>query len=123
MKSYESDDDLDRALFALELDEPPADLRARILAATIYRAPLPVRAWESVAIGLLVAFVVWLAIVALQGGTAPLIAEGTAALSQTFAQFARLDVLFWIALGASAAFWISQLNLIVAPGASRTIRR
>ena len=30
-----TDDELDRALFALPLEEPPADLRARILAATV----------------------------------------------------------------------------------------
>ena len=37
---YDSDDALDRALFALPLEEPPADLRASILTATVYR-PAP----------------------------------------------------------------------------------
>ena len=35
-----TDDDLDRALFALPLEEPPADLHGRILAATVLR-PAP----------------------------------------------------------------------------------
>ena len=33
-----TDDDLDRALFALPLEEPPADLHRRIMAATVLRA-------------------------------------------------------------------------------------
>ena len=40
MNMYDSDDALDRALFALPLEEPPAGLRASILLATAYR-PAP----------------------------------------------------------------------------------
>jgi hypothetical protein len=43
-----TDDELERALFALPLEEAPAGLRDRILAATVYRVPVApaFRAWE-----------------------------------------------------------------------------
>ena len=67
---YDSDDALDRALFALPLEEPPEDLRASILTATVYR-PVPVfAAWEIAAIGAVAAVGIWFAVViALGGGT------------------------------------------------------
>ncbi len=45
----DDDDALDRALAALPLEEPPADLHARIMAATVYApapAGVPVPGWE-----------------------------------------------------------------------------
>ena len=39
MNYYDNDAALDHALFALPLEEPPGDLRARILSATIYQRP------------------------------------------------------------------------------------
>jgi len=33
-----TDDELDRALFALPLEEPPADMHQRIMSATVLRA-------------------------------------------------------------------------------------
>ena len=50
MMSYD-DDDLDRLLFALPLEEPPADLRASILTATAYRAAPVFKPWEVSIIG------------------------------------------------------------------------
>ena len=41
-----TDDDLDRALFALPLEEPPADLHRRIMAATVLRPAPEFRQWE-----------------------------------------------------------------------------
>lgn len=121
MKRYESDDELDRALFALELEEPPATLRGRILARTIYRAPVPVKPWEIWTIGAIAALAVWLIVLLLQG--APAFDRASATLGEAFSTFTRIDVLFWTALGASAAFWISQLNLTLAPGGSHAGRR
>ena len=56
---------LERALFALPLEEPPADLRGRILAATVYRPALPFKMWEVWVIGTLMALAVWLMIAVL----------------------------------------------------------
>ncbi len=61
-------DDLDRALFALDLEEPPADLRGSILRATIREpgAPLQaaVRPWNPILAGTCAAVAVWLVLAA-----------------------------------------------------------
>ena len=58
-----TDDELDRALFALPLEEPPADMHERIMAATVLRAGPAFRTWE-----------LWLlaAAAVLPSGTSPL---------------------------------------------------
>jgi hypothetical protein len=125
MKRYESDDELDRALFNLELEEPPADLRSSILAATIYRQeqPSPVRPWEVWALGIICAVLTWV-MVLLARGTAPGASVSIAAFAgEAVRLFSQPQTLFWIAIGGGAALWLSQLNLIVAPGASRATRR
>lgn len=123
MKHYESDDDLDRALFALDLEEPPAQLRSNILAATIYRAPLLVKPWEIWFIGALAALIVWLLIALLGGAQAGTFDRASDLVAQAVSAVTAPDVLFWLAIGAGAAFWISQLNLTVIPGTSRAPRR
>ncbi len=58
-------DDLDRALRALPLEEPPAGLRDSILAATVYAPPIPalaMRLWEVTGVGVWLAFAAWLAL-------------------------------------------------------------
>ena len=58
--NFDNDDALDRALFALPLEEPPADFRAGILSATIYR-PAPVFSFrELVTLSAICAVLVWL---------------------------------------------------------------
>ncbi len=57
-------DDLDRALFALPLEQPPPELRAAILRATVgaaLTAKPAFRPWEVVLVGLGLAVMVWLA--------------------------------------------------------------
>lgn len=46
-------DALDRALFALPLEEPPADLRSSILLSTAYRPVSPFSFWEIAVAGAL----------------------------------------------------------------------
>jgi hypothetical protein len=101
-------DDLDRALMALPLAEPPRDLRAKILARTIAR---PVAVFSTVEIWLIVtvgALVLWLGgLVALD---ANVLAPRTAGLWNVLS--ARLDtlltptVLMWAAVGGAIALWI-----------------
>ncbi len=69
MKRHYNDDDLERALFALDLEEPPADLRDSILARTIYRVPASasVRPWEIWLYGAMCAALVWLLFFVLRG--------------------------------------------------------
>ena len=123
MRTYENDDDLERALFALDLEEPPADLRASILAATIYRPPLPIKIWEIWTLGLVCAVLTWLLVLIARGSAAPLWSQIEMHGQPVLAAFLQPSVLFWIALGGGAALWISQLNLTLAPGVHRTIRR
>ncbi len=122
MKPYDTDDELEQALFALELEQPPRDLRAAILAATVYRAPATVKAWEIWAAGALCAVLVWFLLLIVRGGAIP---AGTidGYVRDALSVLAQPKLVFWAAVGAGAALWISQLNLTPAPGAARATRR
>jgi hypothetical protein len=105
--NYHSDDALDAALFALPLEEPPADLRAAILTATVYR-PTPVFSFRELAfLGLICAVMVWLVVEMIAGGTTlfqhSLQAVGTV-LVNTMSNGATLA---WIAAGGATAIWLS----------------
>lgn len=123
MKSYDSDDELERALFALPLEEPPADLRASILAATVYRPPMQVKAWEVWAFGAVSALLAWLLFLVAKGGAAPEFTAFEAYVNEGLKLFMQPSTLFWIALGGGASIWISQMNLTVAPGVQQARRR
>ncbi len=123
MKPYETDEELERALFGLELEEPPADLRSSILAATIYRTPMPVKPWEVWVLGAFCALLAWVAVLSTHGGSLPAFATLKIYLAAALATFARPDFLFWTALGGGLVLWISQLNLTPVAGALRASRR
>jgi len=111
MKRYDSDDELERALFGLPLEEPPADLRASILAATIYRAPAPFKAWEVWALGAIVALAVWLVWLIIAGG-ADRAFDTMALIGGEIATFFSQPLnLVWLTVGGATALWMSQLNL------------
>jgi hypothetical protein len=123
---YENDDELDRALCAIPLEEPPADLRASILAATIYRPALPAipfRLWEAWALGAAIAVVVWLCALIAGGGGDRAIASLDLLGSSALAVITQPLTLLWIALGGAAAFWLSQANFISVPLPQRFTRR
>ena len=111
-----TDDELDRALFALPLEEPPADLRPRILAATILRAPAPFKVWEYWLLGTAVAFAVWCTYFMLASTPAATerFLDNAGALVRTTG-LASLGTLFWLAIGMSSAWWISSLTLMPRP--------
>ena len=107
MNGHYTDDDLDLALFALELEEPPTDLRASILAATVYRpAPMFSRA-EIVALTLITTAIVDLIGFVIAGG-GTLFTHSVQALEtglvQTFSNFTTLG---WLAVGGATAIWLS----------------
>jgi len=108
-----TDDELDRALFALPLEEPPVDLRPRILAATIARPPLTFRAWEIWLIGTLAALMVWLAF--LVGTASPdlggTISRAVGSAVDALAALVSVSALMWTVLGVSCVVWISQFSL------------
>ncbi len=104
---YDSDDALDRALFALPLEEPPADLRASILTATVYRPAPLFKPWEIVTLGAVAAVACWLvALVVLSGGT--LFVHSLEAIGSTVEDaLSNYSTLAWIAAGGGAAIWLS----------------
>ncbi len=118
--NYEPHDDLDRLLFALPLEEPPSDLRASILASTIYRPSFPFKVWETWALGIVMALIAWLCVMIVRGG-----ADAFAGTVSLFGQF--FSTIFqsqglglWVALGGGIAFLLMILNpgpmLGVVPG-------
>ena len=118
-----TDDDLDRALFALPLEPVPAGLRERILAATIYRAPAAApafRTWElwllaaAIAIVGIVTFALLASVPDLGERSHIAVVNGLHALGLfSFRTYA------WFAVGVSAVWAISSLPLM--PGVRRTV--
>ncbi len=104
---YDSDDILDRALFALPLEEPPADLRASILTATVYRPAPLFKPWEIVLLGAVAAVATWLvALVVLGGGT--LFVHSLEAIGSASEDLLlNHSTLAWIAAGGAVAIWLS----------------
>jgi hypothetical protein len=104
---YDSDEALDRALFALPLEEPPSDLRAAILTATVYRPAPLFKPWEIALLGSLAAVATWLiALVVLGGGT--LFVHSLQIIGSSLADaFSNYATLAWIAAGGGAAIWLS----------------
>jgi len=122
-KYYDNDDELERALFALPLEEPPADLRASILAGTIYRQPLAVKPWEVWILGTIAALIVWLCALVIRGGAGPALINAENGVHAALVAVGQPAVLLWAAVGGAAATWFSQLNLTVSPGYQRANRR
>lgn len=123
MKSYDSDDELERSLFALELEEPPAGLRESILAGTVYRQPVTMNPWEMWSLAGLCALLVWVAVLLVHGTAQPAFSVGESYIGEALATLAKPQMLLWIAVGAGMVLWISQLNLTPVPGALRATRR
>jgi hypothetical protein len=113
------DDALDRALDALPLEEAPAGLHARIMAATVYRPEPAVKGWEVWLIGTLVAIAAWLSwlLVSTPHATERLATTLSHAID-TVGLTSEYTML-WMAVGVSAAWWISQLTV---PTSRRNIR-
>jgi hypothetical protein len=104
---YDSDDALDRALFALPLEEPPVDLRASILTATIYRPEPLFKLWELVTLATIAAVVVWLVTLIVLGGGA-LFSHSMQAIGITVLRaLSNYTTLAWLAAGGGTAIWLS----------------
>ncbi len=101
------DDALDRALFALPLEEAPADLRGSILSATVYRPAPMFTFYEVLGLGVLAAIVVALVTLVAMGG-ATLFVHSLETIGNTFARtFSNVATLSWIAAGGGTAVWLS----------------
>jgi hypothetical protein len=111
-------DDLDRAIFALPLDEPPAGLRESILRATVFApAVVPSPAMfgriEAILVGVILAVGVWLALVLV---TNPHAAESlAAAVSMLTRGLAGPMTVAWLATGALTALVLSSPGSLGLP--------
>ena len=99
-----TDDELDRLLAALPLEEPPAELRTSILAATVRRVPAePIDPWEAGAWGLLLAFAAWFI---------PHFSDLNgiiATIDRVAFALAQPTTLIWLTVGAAVAFAVSAV--------------
>ena len=104
---YHDDAELERALFALPLEEPPADLRASILTATVYRPAPPFSVWEATLIGAIAAVSIWLIALIAMGG-APLFVQTLSAIATAIERpLYHVTTLAWLAAGIATALWLS----------------
>jgi hypothetical protein len=111
-----TDDELDRALFALPLEEPPPDLHQRIMAATVLRAAPAFRQWE---LWLLAAAVTVAGAVAFYAFTSTPdpgthLSDSINAVLRTLGLFSR-STYVWLAIGLSSVWWISSLPFMATP--------
>lgn len=105
--NYDSDDALDRALFALPLEEPPADLRAAILTATVYRSAPVFKPWEIGALGAIAALLVWLIVTIVLGGGTLFMETLVTIGERAQTMLSNYTTLAWIAAGGGTAIWLS----------------
>jgi hypothetical protein len=104
---YRDDDALDRALFALPLEEPPANLRASILTATVYRHAPAFSFWEITGFGVMAAVFVWLVALIAMGGGALFTHTISAIVSTVAHPLSNVTTLAWVAAGVATAFWLT----------------
>jgi len=105
--NFDNDDALDRALFALPLEEPPADLRAAILTATIYR-PAPVFSFrELLVLAAICAVVVWLLTAVVLGGDSLFVHSLQALGIGAVHALGNTSLVLWAAAGGATAIWLS----------------
>jgi hypothetical protein len=110
-----TDDELDRALFALPLEEPLAGLRERILAATVYQIPVssPFKTWELWLLGVVLAAVAFVTFTLFSS-----VPDLGSRAQVTFVESMHSFGLFkpatyaWFAVGLSAVWAISSLPLM-----------
>jgi hypothetical protein len=105
-------DDLDRALRALPLEEPPAGLRDSILAATIYAPSVPalaMRFWEVTGVGVWLALAAWLGLAVISNHAAA--SQFAAFGSRVASVLSDTLTLEWLAAGMSLALTISFVTI------------
>lgn len=111
-----TDDELDRALFALPLEEPPADLHRRIMAATVLRTPPAFGVWElwllAAAVLLAGGLTLWMFTSAPDVGSR--LTDSLLAAMRAMGLFSR-STYVWLGIGVSSVWWISSLPFMASP--------
>lgn len=118
-------DDLDRALFALPLEDPPPGLHQGIMAATLCRPGVPFKAWETWLVGTLCALVVWFAIFFHSALPADRIASLVHRAVSEVSEFALADsaTFIWLAVGVSVVLWVANMDIPAFDFSRRRVAR
>jgi hypothetical protein len=115
-----TEDELDRALFALPLEEPPAELHGLILAATVRRPAPAFAGWELllavVAVSLTIAVTAWMFESA--PGSVHRLGYAIVGAMRDLGLLSRATYV-WLGIGISSVWWISSLNFM--PSHRRTV--
>jgi hypothetical protein len=100
-------DELERAIFALPLEEPPEGMRASILLATAYRPAPAFSVLELATLGALGAVALWLLVLLVLGG-GTLFVETLATIGSLLSRaFSNAATLAWLAAGGATALWLT----------------
>lgn len=101
------DSELESAILALPLEEPPAGLRASILLATAYR-PAPAFSFLELAVlGALGAVALWLVVLLVLGG-GTLFVQTLATIGNVASRvLSNATTLAWLAAGGATALWLT----------------
>ncbi len=105
--NYYSEEELERALFALPLEEPPADLHGAILSRTIYRAPIVAARWELaglISVAFAACVLLWMIVA---GGGTLFDRTVLSAVAYTGHALNSLQTLLWLGIGCATAFALS----------------
>ena len=108
------DDALDRALAGLPLEQPPANLHARIMAATVGApapAAVPLPGWELWLVAIFSSLAVWLAWLFV---TTPHAIDRLVLAVDRIVEAGGLSsasTVLWVAIGVSAAWWVTQISV------------
>jgi hypothetical protein len=121
--NYDSDEALERALFALDLEEPPADMRASILAATVCRAPAIISLPEAAGLFAFVGVIAWICVSIAMGGM-PLLAHTLVTIEIGVTNFfSNIRTLEWLATGGAIAIVLSLWPNVPTAVGERIARR
>jgi hypothetical protein len=100
-------DELERAIFALPLEEPPEGMRASILLATAYRPAPAFSVLELATLGALGAVALWLVVLLVLGGGTLFVETLTTIGSLLSRAFSNAATLAWLAAGGATALWLT----------------
>ncbi len=100
-------DELERAIFALPLEEPPEGLRASILLGTAYRPAPAFSVLELATLGAIGAVAIWLVVLLVLGGGTLFIQTLAAIGSFLSRALSNGTTLAWLAAGGATALWLN----------------
>lgn len=100
---------LERALEALPLEDTPAELHSRIVAAIAQRPQAAFRPWELWIVGIAFAFCTWL-IIAIVGAPSDAIRVITQHVASAIIAAVTPPVVYWLGLGIVSAVVLPRLT-------------